>query len=144
MTGSIPLELGNMTALENINIGEMQVHQSTSTYMYHSRFDLKCADSFYSFLVLCLRIKIAMPTLKGNNKLTGNIPKEVALIGGLVELQLGRNELTGALPTEIGLLNELEVIVIGEHKSLRTHRLFILFIISRLCVPYSSDLFPQY
>ncbi|BAU02131.1 hypothetical protein VIGAN_11156700 [Vigna angularis var. angularis] len=43
-----------------------------------------------------------------SNKLTGDIPKEVAYLLGLVTLNLSRNNLSGEIPSEIGNLRSLE------------------------------------
>ena len=43
-----------------------------------------------------------------SNKLTGEIPKDIAYLVGLVSLNLSRNNLRGKIPSEIGNLSSLE------------------------------------
>jgi len=43
-----------------------------------------------------------------SNKLTGEIPKEIGYLLGLVSLNLSRNNLSGEIPSEIGNLSSLE------------------------------------
>jgi len=43
-----------------------------------------------------------------SNKLTGEIPKEIGYLVGLVSLNLSRNNLSGKIPSEIGNLSSLE------------------------------------
>ncbi|XP_027923652.1 receptor-like protein EIX1 [Vigna unguiculata] len=43
-----------------------------------------------------------------SNKLTGEIPKEIGYLAGLVSLNLSRNNLSGKIPSEIGNLSSLE------------------------------------
>ena len=42
-----------------------------------------------------------------NNKFTGSIPSDIAILRKLTDLQLYNNDLTGAIPKEIGSLKRL-------------------------------------
>ena len=46
--------------------------------------------------------------LEGNSMITGSVPTEVGLLGGLEILNLKQNSLNGVLPTEVGALTSLE------------------------------------
>ncbi|KAK4429702.1 Receptor-like protein EIX2 [Sesamum alatum] len=43
-----------------------------------------------------------------NNRLVGNIPRQLSLLRGLISLNLSRNHLTGNIDSEIGQMNMLE------------------------------------
>jgi len=90
LTGSIPTELGNLTALTFIDLSGNQLSGAIPTELGN----LTALNN----LVL------------SRNNLTGSIPAELGNLTALRSLRLGRNQLSGAIPTELGNLTNLLVL----------------------------------
>ena len=90
LTGSIPAELGNLTALSFLDLSGNQLSGPIPTELG--------SLTALSNLVL------------SRNNLTGSIPAELGNLTALRSLRLGRNQLSGAIPTELGNLTNLEVL----------------------------------
>ena len=90
LTGSIPVELGNLTALTFLDLSGNQLSGPIPTELGNLT-DL-------SNLVL------------SRNNLTGSIPVELGSLTALKSLRLGRNQLSGEIPAELGNLTNLEVL----------------------------------
>uniref|UniRef100_A0A7S3L6V9 L domain-like protein n=1 Tax=Amphora coffeiformis TaxID=265554 RepID=A0A7S3L6V9_9STRA len=66
-------------------------------------FDI-CTGQVYQYLILSER------------NLVGTLPKEIAMLTNLIELDLGTNQLRGSIPTEIALLPNLEALWLYENR----------------------------
>ncbi|CAE7939507.1 GSO1 [Symbiodinium sp. KB8] len=88
LKGNIPAELGNLTALQNLDLAMNQLTGEIPTEI-HKLTRLRYLNLF-------------------DNKLTGPIPKEVGKMAGLTTLWLTGNRLTGQIPVDIGNLGSLE------------------------------------
>ena len=90
LTGSIPVELGSLTALSFLDLsgnglsGPIPPEIGSLTAL--------------SNLVL------------SRNNLTGSIPAEIGNLTELKSLRLGRNQLSGTIPAELGKLTKLQVL----------------------------------
>ncbi|XP_027358676.1 receptor-like protein EIX2 [Abrus precatorius] len=119
LSKGIPSCLTNFTALseKNINSTEIQSHVYwyNSTYVenyggitqdgYTLNITLMWKGVEYGFKDPQVRLKSIDISC---NSLTGEIPKEVGYLLGLVSLNLSRNNLSGEIPAEIGNLKSLE------------------------------------
>jgi hypothetical protein len=113
ISGTIPPELfGNWTQIEALNFGTMklsgtiprEVGQMTALsqlFMDHNAFT-GSVPSEVGNLTELNQLKI------NNNDLSGTIPKELSTLRRINILMLSRNYLTGTLPSEIGFLSTLE------------------------------------
>ena len=90
LTGSIPVEVGNLTALTFLDLSGNQLSGPIPTELGN----LAALNN----LVL------------SRNNLTGSIPAELGNLTALRSLRLGRNQFSGAIPTELGNLTNLEVL----------------------------------
>ena len=82
LTGSIPAELGNLTALSVLNLDNNKLTGSIPAEL----------GNLTALSVLNL----------DNNKLTGSIPAELGNLTALSVLNLDNNTLTGSIPAELG------------------------------------------
>lgn len=90
LSGPIPLEIGKLTKLKNLYLGSSQLDGSIPTEIG------KLTNLTELYIV-------------GNN-LTGNIPVEIGKLSQLQRLDLSNNQLTGAIPSEIGKLSQLQIL----------------------------------
>jgi hypothetical protein len=97
LTGTIPPELGNLTALRILGLSGNQL----SGYIPPELGNLTGIQSLY---------------LDGN-ALTGAVPPELGNLSTLKDLLLGDNDLSGSLPAELGNLVSLEILDV-EHNQL--------------------------
>ncbi|XP_014504714.2 LRR receptor-like serine/threonine-protein kinase GSO2 [Vigna radiata var. radiata] len=120
LSKGIPSCLNNLTALseKSVNTDEItnrSIHWKNSNYMF--TFD----SSLFGFYTLKISFMwkgveqwFKNPELQlksidlSSNKFTGDVPKEVGYLLGLVSLNLSRNNLSGEIPLEIGNLSLLE------------------------------------
>jgi Leucine-rich repeat (LRR) protein len=93
LTGTIPIEFWNLTALQYLNFNSNQLSGNISPEI----------GNLTNLKVIEL----------GWNKLSGSIPLEVWGIINLRRLCLSNNQLSGTIPTEIGNLVNLEVLLLG-------------------------------
>ncbi|GAB5520406.1 MAG: hypothetical protein RhofKO_26570 [Rhodothermales bacterium] len=87
LTGTIPSEIGDLTALTN-----WELSGNGLTGVIPDAIGRLFSLKFFSM---------------NQNQLTGTIPAEVGQLTNLTSLNLNNNELTGALPAEIGQLTNL-------------------------------------
>ena len=87
LTGEIPSEIGNLTNLINLDLGNNQFTGSIPPEIGN----LTNLTSLYL----------------GDNQLTGSIPPEIGNLTNLTTLYLSFNQLTGEIPSEIGNLTNL-------------------------------------
>ena len=111
LRGELPSEIGNLTSLQRLNIG----NNSLSGAIPSEIGDLTSLEVLWLTLN---NLTGAIPSEIGNltsldrlwlstNSLTGAIPSEIGNLTRLKELTLGSNSLSGAIPAEIGNLTSL-------------------------------------
>ena len=96
LTGNIPAELGNLSALEWLHLGSNQLTGPIPAALGSLRF----------LRVLGLQ----------NNRLSGPIPPELGALSQLLELYLRGNQLTGTIPAALGSLPSLYVLSLGNNQ----------------------------
>lgn len=97
LKGTIPAEIGNLTALTNLSIsGNYQLTGSI--------------PSSIGQLTNLLNLSF------GSNALTGSIPAEIGNCKDLIMLSFGGNKLSGSIPTTIGQLTSLEYLNLGNNQ----------------------------
>ncbi|GKV30624.1 hypothetical protein SLEP1_g39418 [Rubroshorea leprosula] len=110
--GPIPWCIGNLTALAKKEISAK--HHFCNSSLVHCYFDRegsyadkasiiwKGIEHHYENLTLQRTIDLS------SNKLTGEIPVQIASFSELHQLNLSRNHLTGKIPLDIGQMRQLE------------------------------------
>jgi len=120
LSKAIPACLKNFTVMseKSINRSETQrliYEYNTSTYReiygffvsLDYRLDITCVWKGVEQVFRDPQLNLKSIDLSSNN-FTGEIPKEVVCLVGLVSLNLSRNNLNGEIPSEIGNLSSLE------------------------------------
>ena len=97
LAGTIPTELGELTALTSLSLDQNQLIGPIPTEL----------GELTDLYVLSLH----------SNQLTGPIPSQLGELTDLMRLSLNANTLTGPIPSELGLLNDLT------HLNLRDNQL---------------------
>ena len=93
LTGEIPKELGSLSNLQRLELGNNKLSGEIPTEL----------GNLGNLEILLL----------GSNLLTGEIPMELGSLSNLRVLGLGSNQLTGEIPMELGDLSNLETLVIN-------------------------------
>lgn len=96
LTGSIPPELGNLTALDKLRLGSNRLTGNIPPEL-GNLINLRELDL-------------------GSNALTGSIPAELGRLTNLQTLELARNGLEGIVPAELGSLSRLEVLLLNHNR----------------------------
>mmetsp|Transcript_21914 Transcript_21914/g.60922 ORF Transcript_21914/g.60922 Transcript_21914/m.60922 type:complete len:1053 (+) Transcript_21914:403-3561(+) len=100
LTGSIPSEIGVMTLLGLLQLGENSLTGSIPTDIGH----LSKLTKLYLY----------------DNDLTGPIPSEIGSMTQLITLSAHNNMFTGSIPSQIGLLSDLIFFRLDSTRSLMT------------------------
>ncbi len=136
LNGTIPPELGNLTALERLELEENQLTGSIPPelgnltnlqilYLYENQLtgsippELGNLTNLQELYLYDNELTGSIPPELGNltnlqelylydNQLTGSIPPELGNLTALERLELDNNELTGSIPPELGNLTALE------------------------------------
>ena len=98
LSGSIPMELGQLMYLEELNLGSNQISGEIPATL----------GQLSNLVVMDL----------GNNDLSGEIPAELGRLAQLEILALDENELTGVPPSELGNLANLREIFLEDNGSM--------------------------
>ncbi|XP_023734051.1 receptor-like protein EIX2 [Lactuca sativa] len=130
-TDPIPIELCECSALQIMDLGENKLTGSiprcfqnfsamtrvlNSDSMAADDYNLFTAGTFEQSLSLVMKgvvleytktLRYVVNIDLSSNKLVGEIPKELALLFGLLGLNLSNNHLTGRIPDRIGDMNSL-------------------------------------
>ncbi|QCD94593.1 LRR receptor-like serine/threonine-protein kinase FLS2 [Vigna unguiculata] len=119
LSDGIPTCLNNLTALSQNTINKIEIE--SRVYWYNSTYSEIynfIYDSYYSFHITWMwkgveqnftRPELTLQSIDLScNNLTGEIPKEITYMLGLVSLNLSKNNLSGEIPSEIGNLSLLE------------------------------------
>jgi Leucine-rich repeat (LRR) protein len=96
LSGSIPKEIGNLTNLEYLVLGDNQLIGSIPPEI----------GNLTNLLTLDL----------SGNQLTGSIPPEIGNLTNLAALILAQNQLTGHIPKEIGNLTNLTWLILSQNQ----------------------------
>lgn len=119
ISGTLPVEIGNITRLKSLHLDRNQLTGSIPT----SIGNLTQLDDLRLYSNL---LSGGIPTeienlgsLKKlwlmNNNLTGNIPPELGNLSQLDDLRLHTNQLSGSIPTEIGNINYLKQLRLNDN-----------------------------
>jgi EIX receptor 1/2 len=122
ISGTIPQCLKNFTAMAqkqvSLNLDRLSSPNDLlrkyifpskfSTYDHHFYFEHAFVNTKGSHLDYDKNLRLMKVIDLSNNKLKGEIPREIPSLMGLVALNLSRNLLTGIIPWSIGDLKSLE------------------------------------
>ena len=122
LTGPIPPELGNLSALSLLNLGHNALTGSLPP-------ELKKLSRLNTLHLFGNALTGPIPPELGNlsalqglslsgNKLRGPIPPELGNLSALTDLYLSRNQLTGPIPPELGNLSALQVLDLFHNEGL--------------------------
>ena len=93
LSGSIPTELGNLTALRDLRLNDNQLSGTIPTQLGN------LADLYWLYL--------------NGNQLSGSIPTELGNLTSLDHLRLDDNQLSGEIPTQLGNLTNLQWLLLS-------------------------------
>ncbi|TAE00005.1 MAG: T9SS C-terminal target domain-containing protein [Bacteroidetes bacterium] len=138
LTGTLPAEIGNLTAIQRFYVDQNQItgtipkeignlQNAVRIYLSENLFEgtipveLAKLSKLERLRLFSNKLTGTIPPELGNlptiseislddNKLTGSIPKELANIKNLISIYVERNQLTGTIPDEIYTLKNLEVL----------------------------------
>ena len=96
ISGSIPTQLGSLTALTSLDISYNQLSGAIPTQI----------GSLTALTALDLSA----------NQLSGAIPSQLGSLAALTQLYLGSNQLSGAIPTQLGSLSSLTDLYLGGNR----------------------------
>ena len=120
MTGEIPKELGSLTSLKRLELGNNKLTGEIP-------MELGNLSNLETLLLHSNRLDGEIPTELGNlgnlealvlssNRLTGEIPTELASLTNLRVLTLDVNQLTGEIPNVLGNLTKLELLALSANR----------------------------
>ena len=120
LTGSIPAQLGNLTNLTNLNLSGNQLTGTMPT-------ELGNLTKLTNLNLSVNRLSGSIPTQLGNltnltnlnltnNRLTGTMPTELGNLTKLTNLNLSVNRLSGSIPTQFGSLTKLTILNLYDNK----------------------------
>jgi len=116
LTGNIPICFNNLKAMTQMNKNTIPfIYCSGIVYPYHSIVSVLLwlkgrEDEYKNILGLVASIDLS------NNKLVGEIPKEITDLNGLIYLNLSHNQLIGHIPQNIGNMESLLAIDFSRNK----------------------------
>ncbi len=96
ISGTIPTELGDLTALTTLDLSSHQISGTIPTQL----------GSLTALTALDL----------SGNQLTGAIPSQIGSLAGLTFLDLSGNQLSGAIPSQIGSLTALTSLYLSSNE----------------------------
>ena len=120
ISGTIPTELGNLTALTSLDISYNQLSGAIPT-------ELGTLTALTSLDLSGNQLTGAIPTQIGSltaltsldlsgNQLSGDIPTQIGSLTSLTQLSLGSNRLSGDIPTQLGSLSALTDLYLGGNR----------------------------
>ena len=101
LSGEIPTEIGDLTALRGLELGSGVGDRRLTGFIPPELGNLTALEWL---------------DLGGNYRLVGPIPPELGKLTRLKELDLGFNQLTGSIPPELGKLTRLEELDLGSNR----------------------------
>uniref|UniRef100_A0A2C9UX89 Uncharacterized protein n=1 Tax=Manihot esculenta TaxID=3983 RepID=A0A2C9UX89_MANES len=114
LSGTIPKCLNNFSAMasKDDSIGILLEGDASSWPFYESTFIVTKGNmNGYSSILKFVRFLDL-----SNNKLMGEIPKEITSLQGLQYLNLSQNSLTGKIPSNIGAMESLEAVDFSQNQ----------------------------
>ena len=121
LTGSIPPELGNLTQLTFLGLANNQLSGSIPPEL--GNLNKLTVLVLYRNQLLSGPIPPQLGNLSdleslriSGNRLSGPIPPELGNLSDLESLWLGDNQLTGQIPPELGNLSKLESLSLGDNE----------------------------
>jgi len=120
LVGTIPLEIGNLTNLQDLHLSDNSLSGSIPTQLC-SLIDLEYLSLFNNQLSGSIPVEIgnlsSLIYLNLNrNQLSGGIPLELVNLINLQELRLDRNQLSGAIPKEFENLSDLQSLYLSSNQ----------------------------
>ena len=117
LTGPIPTELGSLTALRYLFLGGNELTGPVPTELGNLS-NLESLQLYNNALTGPIPTELGSLTalrylFLGGNELTGQVPTELGNLSNLESLQLNNNALTGPIPTELGSLTALRYLFLG-------------------------------
>ncbi len=120
LTGSIPPDIGELGALNRLNLGDNQITGSIPPEFFKlSRLeDLTLSGNGLNGSIPpeIGRLEKLAGLRLGDNQFTGSIPAELGDLPLLDALGLSRNSLSGSIPPEIGKLQKLVFLDLGDNQ----------------------------
>ena len=118
--GTIPTELGKLTALQGLDLSGNRLTGSIPTELG------SLTQLFHELSLQNNQLSGTIPTQLGsltllkemnlsNNALTGTIPTELGSLAALRNLNLGRNRLWGSIPSQLSSLTELRQLHLNDN-----------------------------
>ncbi|MED6122994.1 hypothetical protein PIB30_045204 [Stylosanthes scabra] len=126
LSNEIPTCLQNFTAMSKKSINSTEttglIHWKNNTY--YETYGFFFSGYTFNITVMWKGVKSCFknPELRLNsidlssNHFTGEIPKEIVYLVGLVSLNLSRNNLSGEIPAEIGNITSLESLDLSRNR----------------------------
>ena len=141
LTGTIPTEVGTLTALNNeFNLNRNKLSGTIPT-------EVESLVNVITFNLRSNQLSGSIPTQLGaltklpflrldGNHLTGTIPTELGAMINIYYLSLFNNQLTGTLPSELGNLVKLQIFDISDNQLLGSIPFLLCHLqsINQLCV----------
>jgi Leucine-rich repeat (LRR) protein len=120
LSGLLPPELGNLAALKTLNLKSNQFSGSLPSELGNLVALQKLYFQYNQFSgslppELGNLVALQLLNLK-NNQLTGSLSPEFGNLAALQTLDLGTNQLSGSLPTELGNLTALQIVYLQENQ----------------------------
>ena len=120
LTGSIPIELGNLSNLESLHLNRNQLMGSIPAEL-GSLNNLEDLNLYSNELTGPIPVELVnLSNLESlflsENQLTGSIPVELGSLSNLERLGLDSNELTGPIPVGLGSLSNLEYLGLSRNQ----------------------------
>lgn len=114
LVGTIPTELSQLSALENLKLGRNQLTGNIPVELGQLsnliRLHLFTNQLSGPIPVELSQLSNLLELFLGGNQLSGSIPAELAQLSNLSGLVLYSNQLSGSIPTELGALSNLKVL----------------------------------
>jgi len=119
MQGTVPPELGNMSALANLYLDANALSGTLSSNLAHAPLTfLTAAQNSLSGSIPAEIFGTALQVLKlTDNKLSGAIPPpRTKMAASLLELRLAKNSLSGSIPEQLSTLSALSYLDLGQNQ----------------------------
>ncbi|CAM9610681.1 unnamed protein product [Scytosiphon promiscuus] len=125
LSGSIPPEMGALTALETLNLWRNLLSERIPEELGRLR-KLRALFLHENKLIGPIPQElgklVALTTLVlARNQLSGDVPKELGSLSNLQNLCLHNNQLTGSIPPEVGKLRALQNLTLAENQLIDAH-----------------------